>query len=169
MRNAYIHGSGRWTNDVIAASRQGLLPAGANYTVPDAYGIARVKRNDGVIFTPASVGHAVRVPLDNESRIALNTICYSTYLSIIPRDYYNLKLGVIDNGAYVRVAFTYDEILLVSTWAMYFMTLLSEHADAIVAGEAAPGDPWPGNEMPPDFTMWPANPDPARDRLQSRE
>jgi hypothetical protein len=155
MRNSYIHGSGRWTNDLIAASRIGLLPAGTNYTVPDAYAVARARRNNGVIFTPASVGHAVRVPLDNESRLGLNTLCFGTSLSIIARDYYNLKVSVIDDDTYTRVSFSYDEIILVTSWATYYMTLLSEHADAIAAGDASPLDPWPDNTMPPDFTSWP--------------
>jgi hypothetical protein len=165
MRNAYLHGSGRWTNDLISASRHGLLRAGTDYAVPTPYDLARIERDKGVRFMPASVGHMVRVPLDNESRISLNTILFGTYLSIIPRDYYNLRIGVVDDdNVYKRILFTYDEVLLLGTWAMYYMTQLSEHADSIVWNQIPITDPWPSNKIPDDFTMWPGNPEPPARR-----
>lgn len=142
--NAYVHGSGGKVSDIVAATRQGMSPPSI-YTATPEMTEARDRRVIGVQCTPASVGHAVIYPLDNESRANLSNLYFSTYIGG-PFTDPELKLPVIDNGMFSMVMFTTQEIQQLGSWALLYTYRLYDHADKLHKGEIPPDTPWPSND-----------------------
>lgn len=104
--------------------------------------LAQQKQLLGVQFTPTSAGHAVTYPLDADSRANLSDVFMGANANLIPD---GIRLTVLDGGTKARVLFTQDEVKALGVKAFNYVKATSEHADALLGGQAQWTDVWPSN------------------------